>query len=219
MPESAGIVGLVLAGGQSRRMGGDEKSLLDLEGQPIIARVCDKLRLQVDRIAVNANGEPERLAFLGVPVIADRIAGFAGPLAGLHAGMQWIRDHDPERTHLLTVPADTPFFPDDLLARFQDCHIEEGSKNEASVRLARSNGHRHPVVGLWPVALLDELDAFLRQNDSRKVMAFVSQYRHVEVDFPLLEGSGGRQDPFFNINTPQDLESARAMWKARHEPD
>ncbi|MEZ5790379.1 MAG: molybdenum cofactor guanylyltransferase MobA [Nitratireductor sp.] len=204
MIEREHIAGIILAGGLSRRMGGPEKSLLELAGKPLVAHVRDRLASQTGLIVLNANGDPARFSMLNLPIQADTIAGFAGPLAGILAGMRWVRSNLPGTRYIVSVAADTPFFPDDLITQFTAHH--DGS--DTMIALATSSGNRHPVFGLWPVALADALEDFLVTGDNGKVMLFVRQYGLVEVDFPM---SRKGTDPFFNINTPQELALAHAM--------
>ncbi|MEL6504424.1 MAG: molybdenum cofactor guanylyltransferase MobA [Pseudomonadota bacterium] len=190
------IMGLVLAGGLSRRMGGQEKSLMELNGAPLIQIVAGRLMPQVDTLMINANGDGARFGFTGLQVVADTLDGFAGPLAGLLAGMRAAKD----ATHILTAAADTPFFPTDLAQR-----LAASLDSADQVAMARSGTRVHPVFGLWPVALGDALEAFLVQEDKRKILEFANRYTLHEVPFPM-----GAVDPFFNVNTPRDLEEARA---------
>ncbi|MEM9733002.1 MAG: molybdenum cofactor guanylyltransferase MobA [Pseudomonadota bacterium] len=190
------IMGLVLAGGLSRRMGGQEKSLMDLSGRPLIQVVADRLRPQVDTLVINANGDANRFAFTGLPVVADTLDGFAGPLAGLLAGMRFASD----ATHILTAAADTPFFPTNLAKE-----LAAPLSGEHDIAMARSGTRVHPVFGLWPMALADALEAFLVKEDKRKILEFAHRYTLHEVSFPI-----GQVDPFFNVNTPRDLEEARS---------
>lgn len=190
--------GLVLAGGLSRRMGGGDKALAMLAGRPMLAHVLDRIGTQARPLAINANGDPSRFAAFALPVIPDTMAGHPGPLAGILAGLDWCAALRPAPTHLLTVPADTPFLPPDLLARLS-------AAGEADVAaIASSQGRTHPVIGLWPVTVRDRLAAFLANPDNRSVMAFLGGCPHRTVDFA---GPGG-QDPFANVNTPDDLRRA-----------
>lgn len=200
------MIGVILAGGLSRRMGDKEKNLLPLGGASMIERVRERLVSQVGKIIVNANGDPHRFAFMNIPIQADVIEGFAGPLAGIHAGMVWAIKHESEATHIVTVAADTPFFPLDLVRKL----IAQAHRPDRIV-LAASGGFRHPVFGLWPVALSVELEHFLRSGEEPKVMRFVGRYPNEQVDFAMNEVRGETLDPFFNVNTPQDLEKANKM--------
>ncbi|MGI9401730.1 MAG: molybdenum cofactor guanylyltransferase, partial [Rhizobiaceae bacterium] len=164
----------------------------------------ERLQPQVNSVIVNANGDPARMNFLGLPVHADIFTGFAGPLAGIHAGMDWARHNQPSATHICSVAADTPFFPVDLVS---------GLKGQAStpetIVLAASNTFRHPVFGLWPVSLADDLQQFLENGETGKVMAFVKQHDWKEAEFENMSAGSNSIDPFFNVNTPDELELAR----------
>ena len=196
------MAGLVLAGGQSRRMGGGDKSLRLLGGRPLIAHVIDRLAPQVGPLAISANSDPALFRAFGLPVLADTVAGSAGPLAGVLAGMVWAA-RDPVLTHLATAATDTPFFPRDLVARLLD------QAAEGRIVLARSFGRCQPVFGLWPLALRGDLADWLAQGDSRKVQVWAARHPLAEVDFTPDEA--GAPDPFFNANTPEELAEAEAM--------
>jgi len=201
------ITGAILAGGLSRRMGGGDKGLIELAGRPMIAHVIERLTPQCSRLVLNANGEPERFATLGLPVAADTVGGFVGPLAGVLAGMRWSVAFAPKSTHILTASADAPLVPRDLALR-----LAEGlaGKPDACIALAASGGHLHPVIGLWPVALADDLEAALGEG-LRKVLAWTDRHGTVAVEFAFLEAAGERVDPFFNANTPEELAEARRL--------
>ena len=190
--------GIILAGGLSRRMEGQEKTLLEIGGKPIIAQVADRLARQTPILAINANGDPARFAELSLPVIADTMAGNPGPLAGILAGMRWVLDQHEGVSHVLSVAGDTPFFPQDLLDK-----LSADNDDPDTIVLAASNGRRHPVFGLWPVALAAQLEDFLVREAGRKVMLFVERY-----PLRIEEFATGAIDPFFNINTPDDLSQA-----------
>ncbi len=199
-------LGCVLAGGLSRRMGGGEKSLMPLCGAPMIARTVERLRPQVGGMIVSANGDPARFAEFGLPVVADAVPGHAGPLAGVLAAMGWARAHSPKARWVVTVAADTPFYPDDLVVRL----VGAAGHHETMIAVARSGDKAHPVFGLWPVALADDLEAALDAGE-RKVMGWVRRNPHVEVIFrgPVIDDI--EIDPFFNVNTPEDMETAEAV--------
>ncbi|QBK31060.1 molybdenum cofactor guanylyltransferase MobA [Roseitalea porphyridii] len=199
------ILGVVLAGGQSRRMGGTDKALVPLAGRPLIAHVAGRLAPQVDAVAINANGDPARFEETALPVFADTVAGHAGPLAGVLAAMDHAARHHPSVTHVATAATDTPFFPEDLVAR-----LSAAATTANTIAMATSDGHRHPVFALWPVALADDLGDWLETSDTLKVMAFVQRHHLAEVDFPV--GRDGT-DPFFNINTPDDLARAETFMR------
>ncbi|WP_421850948.1 molybdenum cofactor guanylyltransferase MobA [Oricola sp.] len=202
MTEPATIAGAVLAGGQSRRMGADKSQLL-LGGVPLVERAAMRLAPQVAEVAINANGDPQRFANLGRPVIADIFTGFSGPLAGVHAAMCWAAGRNRGYTHVATVAADTPFFPLDLVLR-----LLAGAADGETIAMASSGGNRHPVFGLWPVSLATDLGTWLTETDTYKVMAWVKRHRLEMCDFPLdRDGT----DPFFNANTPEEFAAAERM--------
>ena len=196
------IVGVLLAGGRSERMAGEDKSLIDLGGKPLIAHAAGRLRPQVDRLVVNTNGDAARFAFLELPVVPDADGGYSGPLAGLLAGMDWTLANAPGTQWIVTVAVDTPFIPSDLVAT-----LLAASRDAATIRLAASNGRMHQVIGLWPTALRDDLPAWLQSGPSKAVRDFLSTKPHIAVDFDTRAGL----EPFFNINTPEDLARARGM--------
>jgi len=199
-------LGVILAGGQSRRMGGGDKALLDLGGQPLMARVIDRLRPQVGALAINANGDPARYGGFALPVIGDSIAGFPGPLAGVLAGLDWAAGQGA--THIVTAAADTPFFPADLVATLLAEQARQGTAVILAATLDRAAKHglrRHPTFGLWPVALGDELRAALAKG-VRKVVQWTDA---VGCGNALI--AADPFDPFFNINTPEDRAHAEAL--------
>ena len=196
MPEGR-VAGVLLAGGLARRMGGGDKCLLELSGQPMLAHAIDRLAPQVAALVVNANDDPARFAGFGLPVVPDVVAGFAGPLAGVLTGMVWARDAVPDAAWVVTAATDTPFFPKNLVAR-----LFAGAR-DADVAFAASGGRTHPVFGLWRSALLDDLQKALVEEDERKIDRFAGRYRVAEVDFATEPF-----DPFFNVNRPEDLEEA-----------
>ena len=199
------VVGLLLAGGQSRRMGGGDKTLRLLGGIPLIDRVIERLRPQVDALVLNANGDPARFARLALPVAADSVPGFAGPLAGVLAGLDWAFSHRSDCPYVVSVATDAPFLPIDLVARLAQ-GLDEGS---ADLACAASGGRPHPVFGLWPVRLRDDLRRALVDQAIRKVDLWTVRHRLATVpfaDYPV--------DPFFNANRPEDLETAATLLKA-----
>ncbi|WP_186395821.1 molybdenum cofactor guanylyltransferase MobA [Stappia sp. TSB10GB4] len=204
---TAGLAGCVLAGGLARRMGGGDKPLLPLAGETMLARVIARLRPQVGPLVLNANGEAGRFAGFGLPVVPDPVEGFAGPLAGVLAGLRWAQAHAPEAEGIVSVAGDTPFFPEDLAARLLAARGVEPGR----IVLARSDGHMHPVFGYWPVCVADSLETFLREGTTRKVLAFVDIHPNASADFTPPPGA---PDPFFNVNTPEDLKAAEDLVKA-----
>ena len=196
------VAGLLLAGGLSRRMGGGDKSLRLLAGRPLLQHVIDRLRPQVDALVLNANGDPSRFALFDLPVVADSIPDFAGPLAGILAGLDWAAATRPDCPFVVSVATDAPFLPADLVVR-----LLEGME-EAGVELAcaASGGQSHPVIGLWPVRLREQLRHALVTEGTRKVDQWTAQYRLATVSFP-----DRPVDPFFNANQPEDLDRAEAL--------
>ena len=195
------VAGVILAGGLSRRLGGGDKCLRLLAGRPILTHILERLRPQVDALVLNANGDPARFAAFRLPVVADSIAGFAGPLAGILAGLDWAADLGG-MTHVATAAADAPFLPLDLVDRLRRA-CERGG---CDLACARSAGRAHPVFGLWPVALREQLRAAV-SGGIRKVDQWTSRYRLAAVDF-----ADGPPDPFFNVNHPEDLMEAERLF-------
>ncbi len=205
-------LGVILAGGLATRMGGGDKGLLQIGGQSLLARVRDRLAPQVAGMALNANGDAVRFADLGLPVVADSIEGFAGPLAGVLAGLDWAAGQGAEA--IVTAAADTPFFPTDLVARLlaasqgQTHPLVLATTPRTGEELksgGRSKVNRHPTFGLWPVALRDDLRAAL-QDGLRKVVIWTDQHGGREALFDATPF-----DPFFNVNTPADLIRAEEL--------
>jgi molybdopterin-guanine dinucleotide biosynthesis protein A len=202
------VTGVVIAGGRSSRMDHREKALLDLAGEPMIKRVVERLRPQVGRMVINANGDPKRFAQFGLPIFADTIEGHEGPLAGLQAGLQWARAETPDARFIASVAADKPFIPEDLVARLLAALKDAG----ASSAIASSGGEWTPVVGVWSVALSDTLAEALRQG-VRAVHRFATEKGGAVVEFPFVEIGGEPIDPFFNVNTPDDVATADRVAK------
>jgi molybdenum cofactor guanylyltransferase len=194
--------GVVLAGGRSSRMGSDKAAVM-LGGKPLVHRVIERLAPQTAGLSVNSN-TATRLEFApGIPVFADTVPDHVGPMAGVLSGMRNAARHLPVASHVATVPTDTPFFPPDLVARLQAAITEPGQ-----IAVAYSAGIMHPVFALWPVALADELEHWLLTDDKRRVRGFIERHPVAKVEFPMIETVDGPIDPFFNINTPADLETA-----------
>ena len=207
MTDRREVAGVVLAGGLARRMGGGDKPLRPIAGRAMLDRVVARLAPQVGALALNANGDPARFAEFDLPVIPDPVGGYAGPLAGVLAGLEWARDAVSGAAWVASAAGDTPFFPADLVDRFMDA----AGGDHGTICLARTHGHVHPVFGLWPVALAADLRAFLEKGETRKVLAFVDAWRRVDVDFDPIDGADGPFDPFFNVNAPEDIDTAEAM--------
>ncbi len=198
-------LGVILAGGAATRMGGGDKGLLMLGGQRIIDRVIERLEPQVAKLGLNANGDPQRFADLGLPVFGDSIPGLAGPLAGVLAGMDWAAEQGAD--HIVTAAADTPFFPCDLAPRLLLAAEQESVPIALAATPDPKRGIlRHPTFGLWPVALRDDLRAAL-QGGLRKVVLWTDRHGAASAVFE----SAGDADPFFNVNAPDDLQQAEKM--------
>jgi molybdopterin-guanine dinucleotide biosynthesis protein A len=208
MTTEAPALGLVLAGGLARRMGGGDKPRTSIGGTTILSRVLERLRPQCTRMVLNANGDPARFADTGLPVIADDVPDFAGPLAGILAGLDWAAAHAPDVATVVSVPGDCPFLPRDLVARLNEARAASGKR----LACARSGEWRHPVVGLWPVALRADLRHALTQEDLRKIELWTARHGVALADWPAEP-----VDPFFNVNTPEDVAAAERL--AAQYPD
>jgi molybdenum cofactor guanylyltransferase len=195
-------VGVVLAGGLARRMGGGDKARIRIGGKTILERVLARLGPQCKSVILNANGDPARFADTGLPVVPDSVPDFAGPLAGILAGLDWAAAHAPEVADIVTAPGDCPFLPDDLVMRLA------AARRTADVPLAcaRSGDWRHPVLGLWPVALRDDLRRALVEEKLHKIEAWTARHGVAIADWPATP-----IDPFFNVNTPQDAAEAERL--------
>ncbi len=196
------VAGILLAGGLSRRMGGGDKCLRPLGATTILARVIERAAPQVAALALNANGDPARFADYRLPVVADSIPDFAGPLAGILAGLDWAAASGAGADHVASFATDAPFLPRDLVARFAAAREGEG----ADLVCAASGGRTHPVFGLWPVALREALRRAMVEEGIRKVDAWTARYRLAVVDYPAEPF-----DPFFNTNRPDDLAMAETL--------
>jgi molybdenum cofactor guanylyltransferase len=199
MSKLPSTLGLVLAGGLARRMGGGDKALLKIGSATILERVLDRLTPQCSRVVLNANGDPSRLAFTHLPVIADNVPDFAGPLAGVLAGLDWAAAQAPGVDFIASVPGDCPFLPRDLVARLHAARTED----DKLLACARSGEWRHPVVGLWPIALRDDLRHALTHEGLHKIEVWTGRHGVAIADWP-----NEPVDPFFNVNTPADAAEA-----------
>lgn len=187
-------------------MGGGDKPLLSLGKARLIDQVVSRLGPQVGTLALNANGDPARFAGTGLPVLEDTVQGYAGPLAGILTGLEWAAENKTCRA-LVSAAGDTPFFPGDLVERLTAAARE----GPGAIAVASSDGRWHPTFALWPLGLRDALRHFLVDEDNRRVSAFMERHGFVEVEFPMIEADGQRVDPFFNINTPDDLAEAERL--------
>jgi molybdopterin-guanine dinucleotide biosynthesis protein A len=186
-------------------MGGGDKALIEIAGRPILDRVLGTLAPQCDGVILNANGDPARFARFGLPVIPDDVPGFAGPLAGILAGLDYAAAHRPDIEWVASVPGDCPFLPADLVARLHRARSEAGKP----LACARSGEWRHPVVGLWPVALRGDLRHALVEEDLRKIEVWTARHGVATAEWPVEP-----VDPFFNVNTPEDRARAEAIARA-----
>ena len=193
---------VVLAGGLGRRMGGGDKPMREIGGRTILDHVIERLEPQCDGLLLNANGDPARFARFGLPVVADTIEGYPGPLAGILAALEWTAANRPGIEWVASAAGDCPFLPSDLVARLQQARLTEG----AELAVAVSGGQAHPVIGLWKVALRDELRHALVEEDLRKIDRWTARYRLATVTWPAEP-----VDPFFNANTVDDLAEAERL--------
>lgn len=200
----ADTFGVVLAGGLARRMGGGDKPLRDLGGRPLLDHVLARLAPQVAGVILNANGDPARFASWGLPVVPDRLPDYPGPLAGILAALDWVAAERPASAWVVSVPGDAPFIPTDLAARLHDARAAA----DVPLACARSDGQTHPPIGLWPVALRDDLRAALLGGE-RKIDRWTARHGCAHADWPVTPC-----DPFFNANAPDDLAEAEALLRA-----
>jgi len=197
------IAGVILAGGRATRMGGGDKCMKQVAGKPLLAHVVARLGPQVERLAINANGDPARFDRFGLPVLADTVPGFAGPLAGVLAGMRWAEGEG--FTHLASAAGDTPFFPTDLVACLADALSPTEQIAMAATREPERGLSEHPTFALWPVRLADDLEDALTRGQLRKVIVWAARHGIVRVIFDATPY------PFFNVNSPEDLETAERI--------
>ena len=202
MTEQAATLGVILAGGLARRMGGGDKTMRAIAGRPILDHVIERLAPQCAALILNANGDPARFGGYGLPVVADDVPDFAGPLAGVLAALDWTAQHHPAIAWVVSVAADCPFLPRDLVARMQT----ERAVMQADLAVAASGDQSHPVVGLWKVSLREDLRHALVVEDCRKIDRWTARYPLVTTQWPVTP-----VDPFFNANTPDDVAEAEAL--------
>jgi molybdopterin-guanine dinucleotide biosynthesis protein A len=198
--EAPAAYGLVLAGGLARRMGGGDKAMIRIGGETILERALARVAPQCVGMLINANGDPTRFARFGLPVVADDVSGFAGPLAGILAGLDWLAANAPTIAWLASVPGDCPFLPRDLVARLHAARAAAG----VPLACAKSGDWRHPVVGLWPVGLREDMRRALVDEGLRKIEAWTARH-----GVGLAEWPAEPVDPFFNVNTPEDAAQAQ----------
>jgi molybdenum cofactor guanylyltransferase len=193
------IPGVLLAGGLARRMGGGDKPMRVIAGKTILERVISRLRPQCGGLILNANGDPTRFAQFGLPVIADNVADFPGPLAGILAGLDWVAANRPDLNWMLSAAGDCPFLPRNLVARLD----HKRRQQNAELAVAASSGQTHPVIGLWSVRLREALRQALVAEGLRKIDRWTSRYPIATVTWPTAPF-----DPFFNANTIEDIAEA-----------
>jgi molybdenum cofactor guanylyltransferase len=197
--------GLVLAGGLARRMGGGDKALIRIGNETILQRALARLTPQVSGVVLNANGDPARFGPFGLPVIADSVPDFAGPLAGILAGLDWVAANRPAVEWVVSVPGDCPFLPRDLVAKLHAARITNGKL----LACAHSGDWRHPVVALWHIGLREDLRHAITVEDLRKIEVWTARHGIALADWPTEP-----VDPFFNVNTPEDVERATRLAEA-----
>ncbi len=205
-PDQPPTLGAILAGGLARRLGGGDKALRLVGGRTVLARLVERMTPQVTRLVLNANDDPARFGALGLPVVADSLPGHPGPLAGVLAALEWAASNEPATEWVVTAPGDAPFLPRDLVARL---HAE---RRRATFACAASGGWTHPVIGLWPVSVRDELRRAVAVDDTRKIDAFTGRHSCSAVEWPVEP-----VDPFLNVNTPEDLLEADRLATAHPE--
>jgi molybdenum cofactor guanylyltransferase len=193
--------GVLLAGGQSRRMGGGSKFLQEIDGKSLLSHIISTITPQVTNLILNTNIDPEDVVNINIPVVEDSVSGFVGPLSGILTGLEYFIENGTKASHMLSVPTDAPFIPKDLVTRLQ---AGIGDRPEQTIVMAESVGRVHPVVALWPFALASELRTALVDEGLRKILVFADRYTRTNVVWEDHEG-----DPFFNINRPEDLEEAK----------
>lgn len=206
---NSAMVGVILAGGLSRRMGGEAKALMPLGGRPMVAHVIDRIRPYVDDCVLNVNGHEAAFARFGLPLIADVVGDYAGPLAGLLSGMRWAADNQPDARWVVTAPCDTPFLPENYVSA-----LAEEAADAATIVIAASGERDHFASGLWPIALADDLAAFLASGE-RRIQSWIGRNPNRIVTFLLIDDGRGGLDPFFNVNTPEDLAMAERFARER----
>jgi molybdopterin-guanine dinucleotide biosynthesis protein A len=197
---------ILLAGGQARRMGGGDKNLMMLAGKPVLQHILDRVDFDNRPLMLNANGDPSRYADFGLLVCADVIDGYAGPLAGILTGLEWMAKHHSDCTHMISLATDAPFLPTDLVAK-----LEASLDLGVDIVQAMSMSRRHPVFAIWPVALTGALRQAVVDEGLRKIDDFTDRYECVTVEFV------GEPDPFMNLNRPDDFDLAIQFLQTKDE--
>ena len=201
------VVGVILAGGLARRMGGGDKCMIPLAGRPLLSWIVERISPQVEQLILNANGDAKRFNSFGVPVVADTVPDFAGPLAGILAALEWTEANMPRVQWVASCAGDAPFLPRDLVERF----MAERDAQSADLVCAASGGQTNPVCGLWKVDLAEDLRRALVEEDLHKIDVWTARHKLALVDF-----AAEPVDPFFNINRPEDLTMAEALLASRN---
>ncbi|WP_157014741.1 molybdenum cofactor guanylyltransferase MobA [Mesorhizobium xinjiangense] len=201
-PDPIPAVGVILAGGLARRMGGGDKPMQTIAGRPILQHVVERLGPQVSALIINANGDPARFSGFGLPVVADPVADFPGPLAGILAALDWTAQNRPGVDWVVSVAGDCPFLPRDLAQRLDEARRTAN----AELAVAASGGRAHPVIGLWKVGLREALRRALIDEEMRKIDRWTGRYRLARADWP-----NEPVDPFFNVNTLDDRAAAERL--------
>ncbi|EIK44854.1 molybdopterin-guanine dinucleotide biosynthesis protein A [Cellvibrio sp. BR] len=196
------VVGVILAGGLARRMGGGDKCLLPLAGKTLLQRTIERAQPQVKKLLLNANGNSLRFARTRLPVVPDVFPNNRGPLAGIHAALQWMHKDNPDAEWLVSFASDTPFFPSDLVSTL----LEAVNQSHSQLAIASSLARRHPTFALWHASLIKPMEQQLQSDEMPRLQDWMSAQNPVEVSFSAID-----YDPFFNINTPQDLYAAEPM--------
>ena len=196
------MIASIMIGGQSKRMGGGIKSLQEFNNKKIFDRILEKISPKIEKIIINCNSEEKKFTKYKLPIFRDLKEGYLGPLAGIHSAMKWIIDFSPEVKWLITLPGDTPFIPDDLVSQFK-----KKISTNLKIILVKSNNKTHPAIGLWNTDLFNSLDKAL-DSGTRKILNWAElhpiEYLNYEYE---------KYDPFFNINTEEDLKEAALIEK------
>jgi molybdenum cofactor guanylyltransferase len=202
MTDTVPTIGVILAGGLARRLGGGDKPMHQIGGRTILSRVIERLAPQCEALILNANGDPERFAMFGLTVIPDTVGDFPGPLAGVLAALDWTAESRPDVEWVVSIPGDCPFLPRNLVPRLHNARTDQ----DAQLAVAVSGDQTHPVVGLWSVALRNELRHALVEEGIRKIDRWTERYRLARVSWQV-----DPVDPFFNANTPEDMVAAELL--------
>jgi molybdenum cofactor guanylyltransferase len=195
-------IGVVLAGGLARRMGGGDKARIRIGGVTVLERIIERLRPQCAGLILNANTDAARFADIGLPVVADSVADYAGPLAGILSGLDWTAEHATQIEWIVSAPGDCPFLPRDLVTRLHQARVGAS----ALLACASSAKRPHPAVAIWPVELREDLRRALTRDGVRRVTEWSARY-----PFGMAAWAATPVDPFFNINKPEDVAEAERL--------